>query len=138
MGHSVIKYAGRHEIFHDTYAHLVPCLIVETVKRDASMESSLTASITALLQYWSEPETYYVPGGIDLHLDEHIKTPADRRSLVGLITSTISRIEQMGKTIPAAYLNEVIGPLATVEYGDMPADKLKTALLRLGDLLKAE
>ena len=136
MGHSIIKYQDRSEVMSDTDAHLTPCLVVDTLRRSPRLGLTLTPHVRSLLDVWTSAETYWIPGGINLQLDEHLTSDSDRQCLQVALAETIKRLEDIGPVLTAGLLEQVVGPRSAAAYGDRATEKAIQALRRLDRLIK--
>jgi hypothetical protein len=136
MAHSIQTVGDRAESFNDLDLLVLICLAGQEVTSSAPSYPRLASFV----KRWKHEVATYGPGTIDLRLDDLVTddlvtATGALSELDSMLTALRARLEQHGRTIPAAVLNSEC-PTPGVTFYDYPTMHLANACDRLAQLVR--
>jgi hypothetical protein len=133
MGHSFLKFRGRHEHFRDLDIAIFVRTLLRCVRHDARGRTFLP-ELDSMFHHWTTPDAFPGPGCIDLALDEFLTTETAVRELLDLIGEAEDRLQDFQDVVPSAWLNAVESPDGP-DFVDLPVMRVLAPLKRFRSLL---
>ncbi|HTE53215.1 MAG TPA: hypothetical protein VK698_20315 [Kofleriaceae bacterium] len=132
MGHSYVEYRGQHRLLPDIEIVTVVHLLLDASRQESP---TLTPGVAQLLAAWTTLIDTYGPGTIDVDLDGHLRTDADRDNLLRLIELARQRLQEAGPLVPGESMNRIVDAPGVLDFADRPVGDVLAAFDRFAAVL---